>query len=260
MVPKAQNISRELLTTSNVDFFESFIKPKKFIDNIRGLTIYADNKDANGNLKNIYLKKETGSGNFQITYAKNGFFKIKGESKILVLQDGETINGINNKFSSFNFVQSELSLAQLDSDVIKVNKIQETSTLDLINCLKRYFDYDLSRNLKTKTGDFIQNCTEENLDNIFKELYKRFIVPFYIPILILSSLCLIIKSKENINYTKFRLIIFLLGLGFIVFSETTLKLIENSFYSNLKIFILPVIFILIIYLTMLYFTQKNFKI
>ena len=99
LVPKPQNLSRELLTTSNVDFFESFIKPKKFIDNIKGLTIYADKKDNDNNLKNIYLKKETGSGNFQITYAQNGYFKIKGESKILVLQNGETVNGINNKFS-----------------------------------------------------------------------------------------------------------------------------------------------------------------
>ena len=260
LVPKTQNLSRELLTTSNVDFFESFIKPKKFIDNIKGLTIYADKKDNDNNLKNIYLKKETGSGNFQITYAQNGYFKIKGESKILVLQNGETINGINNKFSRFNFIQSELSLAQLDSDVIKVNKIQETSTLNLISCLKRYFNFNLTRHEKPKSGKFIQNCTEENLDNIFKELYKRFIVPFYIPILILSSLCLIIKSKENINFTKYRLIIFLIGFGFIIFSETTLKYIQNTFYLNLKIFILPIIFLITIYLTVYYLTQKNLKI
>ena len=98
------------------------------------------------------------------------------------------------------------------------------------------------------------------MGNIFKELYKRFIVPFYIPILILSSLFLIVKSKENINYTKFRIIIFLIGIGFIIFSETTLKYIQNTFYLNLKIFILPIIFLLIIYLLMHYLTQKNFKI
>ena len=41
-VPTSQNISRQLLKSSNVDFFESFIKPKKFNDNIKGLTIYAE--------------------------------------------------------------------------------------------------------------------------------------------------------------------------------------------------------------------------
>ena len=90
-------------------------------------------------------------------------------------------------------------------------------------------------------------------------MYKRFIVPFYIPILILSSLCLIIKSKENINFTKYRLFIFLIGFGFIIFSETTLKYIQNTFYLNLKIFILPIIFLITIYLTVYYLTQKNLK-
>ena len=178
IVPKTQNLSRGLITSSNIDFFESFIKPKKFIDNIKGLTIYADQKDQDGNLKNIYLKKETGKGNFQITYSQSGYFKIKGDSKILVLKNGETINGINNKFSIFNFTQSQLNLAQLDSDIITVNKIQETSTYDLISCLNRYFNVDFSLNSKPKTGKFIQNCSKENLDNIFKEIYKRFLILF----------------------------------------------------------------------------------
>ena len=39
VVPETQNLSRSLIRTSNVDFFESFVKPKKFNDNIYGLTI-----------------------------------------------------------------------------------------------------------------------------------------------------------------------------------------------------------------------------
>ena len=35
IVPISQNISRDLITSSDVDFFESFIKPKKFNDNKR---------------------------------------------------------------------------------------------------------------------------------------------------------------------------------------------------------------------------------
>jgi len=261
LVPKSQNISRELLKSSNVDFFESFIKPKKFNDNIKGLTIYADEKDDKGNLKDIYLKKETGEGNFQITYSKNGYFKIKGSSKILVLNNGETINGINNKFSNFNFTQSELSLAQLDSGIIKVNKIQETSTVDLTKCLKRYFDYDLSKKKKPDLGKSIHNCTIENLDNIFKELYKRFIIPLYIPILLLIALYLIIYSKESVNYSRYRLIMFLIGLFIIIFSETTLKFIQNTFLSNIKIIIIPIIIFTILYLLIFLKTQKmvNFK-
>ena len=260
IVPKTQNFSRSILTSSNIDFFESFIKPQKFIDNIKGLTIFAEKKDKNGKLKNIYLKKETGAESFQITYAKSGYFKKDGDAKFLVLQNGETINGVKNKFSKFNFNQSELNLSQLDSDVIKVNKIQETSTKDIINCINRFFNKDFSQKLTPSTGNFIQNCTKLNLDNIFKEIYKRFIIPLYIPILILSALVLIIYSKENINYNRLRLLVFLIGFSAIVFSEITEKFIVDSFYSNFKIAILPIILILIFYLFIIYLLNKKPKV
>ena len=255
LVPKSQNISRQLLKSSNIDFFESFIKPKKFNDNIKGLTIYADEKDNLGNLKNIYLKKETGKGNFQITYSKNGYFKKMSDAKILILNNGETINSINNKLSNFNFAQSEISLALLDSDIVKVDKIQETSTGDLIECLDRNFNHNfLDKKLISKRK--IQNCTIENLDNIYKEIYKRFIIPFYIPILILISTCLIIYSKESINYSRYRLVIFLIGLLTIVFSETTLKFIQNTFFLNIKLIVIPFIILSILYVIMILKTQK----
>ena len=255
-VPKSQNISRQLLKSSNVDFFESFIKPKKFNDNIQGLTIYSDEKDDQGNLKNIYLKKETGGGSFQITYSKSGYFKTIGESKILILNNGETINSINNKLSNFNFTQSELSLAQLDSNIIKVDKIQETSTSDLLECLERYLDFS-SLSKKTKSTRKIQNCTIENLDNIYKEIYKRFIIPFYIPILILISTCLIIYSKESINYSRYRILMFLIGLSIIIFSETTLKFVQNTFLFNMKLVVIPLAIFVTLYLVILLKTQKN---
>ena len=77
VVPETQNISRSLIRTSNTNFFESFIKPKKFNDNINNLTIYAEKKNKNGELKNIYLKKNEKNNDFQITIAKVGIFKKK---------------------------------------------------------------------------------------------------------------------------------------------------------------------------------------
>ena len=61
VVPTSQAISRSIIKNSSVDFFESFVKPKKFNDNIKNLTIYADEKDKDGNLKHIYLKKDSGN-------------------------------------------------------------------------------------------------------------------------------------------------------------------------------------------------------
>ena len=58
IVPKSQELARSKLRASNVDYFESLIKPKKFNDTIKGLTIFAEDKDDNEELKNIFIKKK----------------------------------------------------------------------------------------------------------------------------------------------------------------------------------------------------------
>ena len=241
---------------SNINFFDSFIKPKRFNDNINGLTIFADEKKNNGELKNIYLKKETEKGNFQITYAKSGNFISNNNSQILMLKDGQTINKINDDLTTFNFQQSNLNMSTHDSRIIKVDKIQETSTKNLIICMNRFENIFTKLN-KNNENKFIQNCTIENLDNVFKELYKRLLVPFYIPTLILTSLVLLIFSKETVNYTKYRILIFLTGFLFIIFSETTQKLIQDSILVNLKIFIIPIAIFFLLYFLITY--KINFK-
>ena len=148
-------------------------------------------------------------------------------------------------------------MSSQDSTIIKVDKIQETSTYNLILCLDRFINFE--DKAKEKTSKFIQNCTSENLDNVFKEVYKRFLVPAYIPILILVSLILIIKSKENINYTRYRILIFLLGVSLIIFSETTQKFIQNSLEYNIAIFVLPVIIFVIFYFSIFYKINNNYK-
>ena len=254
LVPTTQNFSRNLIKDSNINFFESFIKPKKFNDNIKGLTLFVDEKKNNGELVNIYLKKETDNQNFQITYAKSGFFLSKNNNQMLVLKNGQTINKIGNDFTTFNFKESSLNMSNQDSGIIKVDKIQETSTINLLRCVNRFEKIFLNISIKSDKT-FIQNCTIENLDNVFKEIYKRFLVPMYIPSLILCSLILIIYSKENINYTKFRIFVFLVGFVLIVFSETTQKLIQGNLDYNIIIFLIP----LIIFLSLLISINSKIK-
>ena len=94
----------------------------------------------------------------------------------------------------------------------------------------------------------LENCTVSNLNNIIKELYKRIVIPLYIPVLILTALLLIIKSKENTNYTRQRILIFLIGIFFIIFSETTLRFVNEDLFKNTKIVIIPFILIFMLYL------------
>ena len=136
------------------------------------------------------------------------------------------------------------------------DKIQETKTIEHIDCIKKYFLNDLKLNSQQK--EYINhNCSLSTLDNLFQELYKRFIVPLYLPVLILTSLFLILISKESKFYNKFRIIVFLSGFLFIILSETLLRLIRSDFYYNIKIVIVPFILFLLLYLFFLLTLKKN---
>ena len=101
--------------------------------------------------------------------------------------------------------------------------------------------------LKIDKNFEVENCRVDNIDNIIKELYKRIIIPLYIPVLILISLLLIFKSKENINYSRYRILIFLIGFSTIILSEMTIRLINADFIKNIKFFVIPVILVISLY-------------
>ena len=85
IVPKSQDQARNFLRNSTVNFFGNFIKPQRFNDTIKGVTIFTERKDEFGNLYNLYLKKEIGSEDFQITYAKKGIFEERNNIPIFGL-------------------------------------------------------------------------------------------------------------------------------------------------------------------------------
>ena len=252
IVPKSQDLARTFLRESSVNFYENFIKPKRFNDTLKKITIYSEKKDAEGNLYNLYLKKEIDQNNFQITYAKRGFFKEFENMPVLVLFDGETITGKDNKITNISFSKSDFPINNTEANSFVVTqKTQELSSYKLIKCAKFLV---LPKNM---INPQITNCTIRNSNNIFKELYKRFIIPFYILILSLAPLLLIILSKENSKYQKLKYITFSFGLFFIIFSETTIRLISDSLIKNIVISLLPFIFIAILYL--IFFKKFNHK-
>ena len=243
-VPKSQDLARSFLRESSVNFYENFIKAKRFNDTLKKITIYSEKKDAEGNLYNLYLKKEIDQNNFQVTYAKKGFFKEINNMPILVLFDGETITGKNNKITNISFSKSDFPINNAESSsFVTHKKTQEISTYNLLRCVKFF----LSTN-QNKTNPKIINCTNSNSSNIFKELYKRFLIPFYILILSLTPFLLITLSKENSKYQRLKLITFLIGIFLIIFSETTIRLISDSLIRNVVISFMPFIFMTTLYL------------
>jgi lipopolysaccharide export system permease protein len=251
IIPKSQDMARSFLRTSKVNFFGNFIKPQRFNDTIKNVTIYSEKKDIEGNLYNIYIKKELDQNNFQITYAKKGIFKEFDNIPVLVLFDGATITGKNDKITNFSFSKSDFPLNSFKSNATTYKKTQELSSFQLLQCLKFL-------NTKKKINENkIENCSKKNLQNIYKELYKRFLIPFYIPLLVLIPFLLILSSKESSNYSRLRTTTFLIGLFFIIFSETTIKLISTIYFKNFIISLMP--FILLIFLYLIFFKKTNFN-
>ena len=243
IVPKSQDLARSFLRTSSIDYLENFIKPKVFNDAVKNLTIYSNAKDELGNLKEIYLKKGSG-GNFQITFAKQGRFKEIGKKQFLELNFGETISVIDGKITNFKFKKTDFNLSNFEDNTTTYKKTQEVATIDLIKCYHNLMELDF---LKIDQDFKVENCNADNIDNILKELYKRIIIPLYIPVLILISLLLIFRSKENINYPRYRILIFFIGFSTIILSEMTIRLIKEDFFENLKFVLMPLILVISLY-------------
>ena len=257
LVPASLEESRSIIRDSEINIEEGFFKSKKFNDTIKGLIIYVEEKDKNNFLRNVYIKKQINNNLFQITFAKQGKFITRGNDTILELYDGRTINENNGKDSYFTFSKSDFNFTNNETRIFKINKVQEIPTIDYFICLNKILNFGLKITNQINENSKYK-CSIQGLKDIYEELYKRFVIPFYIPILILISQLLIIKSKEDKNYSKYKFIIFLIGVMIIIFSESTLNKINSNFLENMKLIFLPIMIILTLYFFYFYIFKLKF--
>jgi len=245
VVPTAQDKARSFIRSSDLDFFESVLKPKKFVDVVQNLTIYYEKKNENGELENMFLNDKSSPNESQTTIAKTGKFETRGDKKILVLYDGKTINNVNRKTSEFNFSKTDFNISNFSTHTITHQKTQETSTKELILCL--LIINNLKKDINNKIKSKLNNCTSMNMVNIYKEIYSRLIKPIYIMFLVAISLLLILKSKSDQTFKARKFRIYSLGFLSIIFLESSSKFISPDLIQNLFLSMLPLILILIIY-------------
>ena len=250
LVPYAQDKARSFIRSSDMDFFESILKPKKFIDAIGSLTIYFDKKNDSGELENIFLNDKTDFNNSQTTFAKTALISDRNNKKILTLYDGKTINNIDGKISELQFSKSDFNISKYSSNTTKYQKTQEIPTIGLIKCVLYFID---SKGLENEKTIKIKNCLFGNLENIYKELYSRLIKPLYVTFIITISLLIILKSKSEHSFNSNRMKIYMFAFIFIIFLESSSKLISANLIQNLSLSALPFLFTFIIYL---YFLMK----
>ena len=255
IAPFAQDKARSFIRSSNLDFFESILKPKKFIDVIGNLTIYFDKKNKNNELINIFLNEKKNINSSQTTYAKTAIINIKDDKKILTLYNGKSINIINGKISEFKFSKTDYNISKFSSKSVTYQKNQETPTIDLIRCA--LFSKDPIVKSEYAEKKKIKKCRLDKLEDIYKELYSRLVKPLYITFLTAISLLIILKSKSDHSFNADKFKIYLFAFLFIIFLESSSKFITINFLQNLFLTILPLILTLIIYLYFLMRLKVN---
>ena len=235
ILPLTQSKAKSFLKSSNVNFFPQLLKEKKFIDTVNNLTFFIDSKDDNGELKNVFLKEKVSNTIYKIIYAKKGLLVDGDNKKSLVFKDGIFINFNNQKNTFFEFKDTSYNLSNFTSKSTTYPKIQERNTLRLLECLISY------KIKKEKVSNPTVKCNEDSIGSVIEELARRIVMPFYIPITLILSSLLILKSSEDNSYNKFKIGLFFLIVMIIVLSEITTRYVGLSDIYSICFAVLPLI-------------------
>ena len=247
VVPNSLNSARTYIKSSDVNVLSSLIRERKFIDSVKNLTIFVEEKNTNGLMKNIFLKEKIGKNKSQIIYSKKGKFN-DNDKDFLILFNGEVLNQDIESINNFSFKETEINLNRFSTQKITDFKIQENSSNNLIQCFLHLAKYKNLITDKIRIENNLQeNCKWDNFGRINQELIKRFILPFYLPILSLIACLLITKSKDEFKFNKFSYLLFLLGVMIIIISELSIRYASENYLSNFFLITLPVLMFLLIY-------------
>ena len=105
----------------------------------------------------------------------------------MILFNGQIISSKKDysKNEIIKFEQLNVDLSSLSTTTIKKPKLQETSTIKLLNCF---------------TASKVKNkiCKEDVKKEILPTLNRRIVLPLYIPVISLLCSLLLIKSKKKL--------------------------------------------------------------
>ena len=248
LTPLALNKSRQLLSQEQINSFLPTVRTQQFNDSYRGFTFVVGKKiknefediflnDKGNNLKN--LSSNISSVDDTTIIAENGIF----ENKKLFLFNGQIISTKETETENevFKFEQLSIDLGDLSTTTIKKPKLQETSTLKLLNCF-------------SKEKSIMDICNEETKKEILPTLNRRIILPLYIPVLSLICSLLLIKTKKNIFK---EISIFLLGFSLLIGIEIIVRYTGLNNIMRIGFMFIPFILIILTYIFLIYKFSKE---
>ena len=232
--PTLLNFSRTLLKNSQLQFIPSLLKEKQFNDAVEGLTIFIEKKDENQIYKNIFIRddgkilsKIAGSASSTI-FAKSGHMSKDGKNLILYNGNIQKLNE-DGDVNIVKFQKTILNLSGLSTKSISEPKMQETSTLQILRCLKK------------------NNIIRHNCDNSKKsmmdtkiEINKRFGMPIYIPLISLISCFLLTSRKDKKMFYLNKYIYFFVGVLILILAEIIVRYSGISWNHTIIYYLLPI--------------------
>ena len=246
--PETLNFSRTLLKNSELQFVPSLLKEKQFNDTVKGLTIFVDKKNDDGTYKNILIRDDlsilTKLSNVSSTiFAKSGYLSKNEKSLILLNGHIQKIEPDNN-ITIIKFEKTDIKFSGLSTKTISEPKIQETSTIQIINCMK-------SENKNT------HNCRrhEKNLRDTKAEINRRFGMPIFIPLVALISCFLLRSRREEKISGLYNYICFFIGFSILVGSEITVRYSGISWNHTAVYYLIPIALLPLVY----FFLIRTFK-
>ena len=140
--PTLLNFSRTLLKNSQLQFIPSLLREKQFNDAVQDLTIFVEKKDENQIYKNIFIRDDgkilskIASSSSSTIFAKSGYMSEDENNLILYNGNIQKLNE-DGDVNIVKFQKTILNLSGLSTKSISKPKMQETSTLQILRCLKK---------------------------------------------------------------------------------------------------------------------------
>ena len=255
VVPKSQNLGRIFIKESNIDFLPKLISEKKFINVVKGLTIFVEEYEKDGELKKIYINEKIDSNSSKIIISDYGRIIKKDNKYILKLFDGGITNINSNNTFVLNFSETDYDLSNFTTKTITRSKIQEINSLELIKCIQEDLPKNNFKGEEIINDNSNDTCNTRRVKSIIEELYKRIIIPFYTLVIALVAASLIIEPKSSFLGKSRKLNIFLIGSFLIAVSQLLLKYFFISPIINVVILIFPLVLVIIYYLILNIYTK-----
>lgn len=227
--PYFANKSRQIIASSDFTFINSLVREKNFNTPLKNLTVYVDSNDQKGNLKKIFIHE-----NDRTIVAKEGRVIKKNNAIFLELNDGNSLEKIDDKINAINFEELIFDFSKFKPKNLTYPKFSERSFFWLL--------YNV-------------NNSEFRKDEIRHEINARIIKPFFIFLLAIFS-SFILYAKEDKNKYNTRKFIFFISFILIVLNEVFLNFSSKNLLTSLSYFLL--IFILsAVFITKHYSKLKN---